>query len=164
MLKHQKWQHCWYVDSGLRMRNFTWNRFPIKNLLIDSLLTPIVESTYFLVCSMKDLRRFIIRFVILLQCSSFDSFKLSPLCQAMSYAAFRSRNTEPTTCLSWNACSIFWVRRQTWSAVDLFLWKRTLPCKGFYCLARGFKREVCSESMTKFSSIQFFVRNVTISR
>jgi len=32
--------------SGLRMRNFTWNRFPIKNLLINSLLTPIVESTY----------------------------------------------------------------------------------------------------------------------
>jgi len=32
--------------SGLRMRNFTWNRFPIKNLLIDSLLTPFVESTY----------------------------------------------------------------------------------------------------------------------
>ena len=28
------------------MRNFTWNRFPIKNLLIDYLLTPIVESTY----------------------------------------------------------------------------------------------------------------------
>jgi len=28
------------------MRNFTWNRFPIKNLLIDSLLTPIVESTH----------------------------------------------------------------------------------------------------------------------
>jgi len=28
------------------MRSFTWNRFPIKNLLIDSLLTPIVESTY----------------------------------------------------------------------------------------------------------------------
>jgi len=28
------------------MRNFTWNRFPIKNLLIDSLLTPIVKSTY----------------------------------------------------------------------------------------------------------------------
>jgi len=28
------------------MRNFTWNRFPIKNLLIDSLLTPIVESKY----------------------------------------------------------------------------------------------------------------------
>jgi len=33
--------------SGLRMCNFTWNWFPIKNLLIDSLLTPIVESTYF---------------------------------------------------------------------------------------------------------------------
>jgi len=33
--------------SGLRMRNFTWHRFPIKNLLIDSLLTPIVESTCF---------------------------------------------------------------------------------------------------------------------
>jgi len=32
--------------SGLRMRNFTWNRFPIENLLIDSLHTPIVESTY----------------------------------------------------------------------------------------------------------------------
>ena len=32
--------------SNRRMRNFTWNRFPIKNLLIDSLLTPIVESTY----------------------------------------------------------------------------------------------------------------------
>ena len=28
------------------MRNFTWNRFPVKNLLIDSLLAPIVESTY----------------------------------------------------------------------------------------------------------------------
>ena len=28
------------------MRSFTWNRFPIKNLLIDSLLSPIVESTY----------------------------------------------------------------------------------------------------------------------
>jgi len=28
------------------MRKFTWNRLPIKNLLIDSLLTPIVESTY----------------------------------------------------------------------------------------------------------------------
>ena len=26
------------------MRNFTWNRFPIKHLLIDSLLTPIVEN------------------------------------------------------------------------------------------------------------------------
>jgi len=36
---------CWQF-SGLRMRNFTWNRFPFKNLLIDSLLTPIVESTY----------------------------------------------------------------------------------------------------------------------
>ena len=32
--------------SGLRMRKFAWNRFPIKNLLIDSLLTPIVESAY----------------------------------------------------------------------------------------------------------------------
>jgi len=32
--------------SGLRMRNFTRKRFPIKNLLIDSLLTSIVESTY----------------------------------------------------------------------------------------------------------------------
>ena len=32
--------------SGLRMHNFMWNRFPIKNLLIDSLLTPIMESTY----------------------------------------------------------------------------------------------------------------------
>jgi len=32
------------------MRNFKWNRFPIKNLLIDSLLTvtPIVESTHLL--------------------------------------------------------------------------------------------------------------------
>ena len=27
------------------MRNFTWNRFPIKYLLTDSLLTPIVESS-----------------------------------------------------------------------------------------------------------------------
>ena len=34
------------LSPGLRMRNFTWNRFPIKILLIDSLLTPIVESTY----------------------------------------------------------------------------------------------------------------------
>jgi len=31
---------------GLRMRNFTWNRFPIKNLLIDSLLIPIVVNTH----------------------------------------------------------------------------------------------------------------------
>jgi len=43
------------------MRNFTWNRFPIKNLLIDSLLTPIVESTYLiqmksLYCAAKRLR------------------------------------------------------------------------------------------------------------
>jgi len=30
---------------GLRMCNFTWNRFPL-NLLIVSLITPIVESTY----------------------------------------------------------------------------------------------------------------------
>ena len=30
--------------SGLKMRSFTWNQFPIKNLPIDSLLTPIVES------------------------------------------------------------------------------------------------------------------------
>ena len=37
--------------SGLRMRNFTWSRFPIQNLLIDSLLTPIVESTYMLIIS-----------------------------------------------------------------------------------------------------------------
>jgi len=28
------------------MHNFTWNRFPIKKLLIDSLLTPSVEITY----------------------------------------------------------------------------------------------------------------------
>jgi len=28
------------------MRNFTWNRLTLKNLLIDSLLTSIVESTY----------------------------------------------------------------------------------------------------------------------
>ena len=35
------------------MRNFTWNRFPIKNLLIDSLLTPIVESTYWLIACHK---------------------------------------------------------------------------------------------------------------
>jgi len=33
--------------SVLRMRNFTWNRFPIKNLLINFLLTPIVELAYF---------------------------------------------------------------------------------------------------------------------
>jgi len=33
-------------EKGLSMRNFTWTRFPIKNLLINSLLTPIVESTY----------------------------------------------------------------------------------------------------------------------
>ena len=33
-------------EIGLRMRNFTWNRFPTNNLLIDSLLTRIVESTY----------------------------------------------------------------------------------------------------------------------
>jgi len=32
--------------SGLTMCNFMWNHFPIKNLLIDSLLTPVVESTY----------------------------------------------------------------------------------------------------------------------
>ena len=30
----------------LRMRNFTWNWFPLKKLLMDSLLSPIVKSTY----------------------------------------------------------------------------------------------------------------------
>ena len=30
------------------MRNFTWNRFPIKNLLIDSLLTPYCMVIHFL--------------------------------------------------------------------------------------------------------------------
>ena len=39
------------------MRNFTWNRFPIKNLLIDSLLTPIVESTYFEICASLNHRK-----------------------------------------------------------------------------------------------------------
>jgi len=34
------------ILSPYSNRIFTWNRFPIKNLLIDSLLTPIVESTY----------------------------------------------------------------------------------------------------------------------
>jgi len=42
--------------SGLRMRNFTWNRFPIKNLLIDSLLTPIVENTYLHLLCMLTIR------------------------------------------------------------------------------------------------------------
>jgi len=36
----------WGCVILLRMRKFTWNRFPIKKLLIDSLLTPIVESTH----------------------------------------------------------------------------------------------------------------------
>ena len=36
------------------MRNFTWHRFPIKNLLIDSLLIPIVEST----CLNRDMCKF----------------------------------------------------------------------------------------------------------
>jgi len=41
------------------MRNFTWNRFPIKNLLINSLLTPIVESTYLSwLCYLKFLESF----------------------------------------------------------------------------------------------------------
>jgi len=31
--------------SGMRVGNFTWNRFPIKHLPIDSLLTPIAKST-----------------------------------------------------------------------------------------------------------------------
>jgi len=35
---------CIFQEWGKRL--FSWNRFPIKNLLIDSLLTPIVESTY----------------------------------------------------------------------------------------------------------------------
>jgi len=37
---------CLHI-SGLRMRNFAINRFPIKNSLINSLLTPIVENIYF---------------------------------------------------------------------------------------------------------------------
>jgi len=37
-------------------------------------------------------------------------------------------------------------------------------CRGRCLLHRhSGKHEVCSESMTKFSSIQFFVRNATIS-
>jgi len=51
----------------------------------------------------------------------------------------------------------------------------TLPCKMFIASQghwkwsenifprRSVKREVCSESITKFSSIQFFLRNATIS-
>jgi len=44
------------LEQGLRMRNFTWNRFPIKNLLIDSLLTPIVIrfQAKFLTCQISD--------------------------------------------------------------------------------------------------------------
>ena len=36
------------VKQGIHLRicNFMWNRFPIKNLLMDSLHTPIVDSTY----------------------------------------------------------------------------------------------------------------------
>jgi len=32
--------------AGLKMCNFKWNRFPIKHLLFDSLLTSIVATTY----------------------------------------------------------------------------------------------------------------------
>jgi len=34
--------------SGLRMRKFMWNRFPIYNLLIDSLLTTLWRVQYIL--------------------------------------------------------------------------------------------------------------------
>jgi len=49
-------------------------------------------------------------------------------------------------------------------------WKVFTASQGYWkwsdniCPCHSGKREVCSESMTKFSSIQFFVRNATISR
>ena len=46
LLKALVFLYAFEESQGLRMRNFTWNIFPIKNLLIDALLTPIVESTY----------------------------------------------------------------------------------------------------------------------
>jgi len=36
------------------MRNFAWNRFSIKSLARDSLLTPIVESVYFINWCLSD--------------------------------------------------------------------------------------------------------------
>ena len=44
-------------------------------------------------------------------------------------------------------------------------WKVFIASQGHWKWSDNiWKREVCSESMTKFSSIQFFVRNTTISR
>jgi len=41
--------------SRVRMRNFMWNWFPIENLLINSLLTPIMKSTY--MCKVESLQK-----------------------------------------------------------------------------------------------------------
>jgi len=50
------------LEQGLMMRDFTWNRFPIKNLLIDSLPTPIVESTCLTTVKMSnDIKRKVIQ-------------------------------------------------------------------------------------------------------
>jgi len=38
--------HKQVIIQGLRIHNFTWNWFPINDLLINSLLTAIVESIY----------------------------------------------------------------------------------------------------------------------
>jgi len=37
---------CRFVSTIVKHPVVTWNRFPIKNLPIDSLLTPNVESAY----------------------------------------------------------------------------------------------------------------------
>jgi len=50
---HLSIRNLWLQNSGLRIPTFTWNLLPI-NLLIDSLLAPIVQGTYLHI----DMRKF----------------------------------------------------------------------------------------------------------
>ena len=83
--------------SGLRMRNCTWNRFPIKNLLIDSLLTSIMESTY--------LNRDICKF----ESSQKDESKWQSTDSSKAY-----RNTSAFKCLM--------ASEKFWSAKTVIVW------------------------------------------
>jgi len=52
-MKRPIWQPCAYLSRKVqetKLGNFTWNWFPIKNLLIYYIFTPIVESTC-LICA-----------------------------------------------------------------------------------------------------------------
>jgi len=83
------------------MRNFTRNRFPIKNLLIDCLLTPIVESTFL----NRDMCKF--------ELSQKDESRWQSTDSSKAY-----RNTSAFKCLHGVFKKLhIWLSRHCWSTV-----------------------------------------------